>query len=117
LVFSFGSDPYLLKLAYSGNFSRAGFPLTESFKEHSNNSWVAMEGRSKLIQDLEAYSGPYYICDGLVNSEMCVPIFDGEGKVIGIIDAESYTKNFFTPKNTLYILRACVELGNIHFGF
>lgn len=76
-----------------------------------------MEGKSKLIQDLEAYSGPYYICDGLVNSEMCVPIFNEQRKVIGIIDAESYEKNAFTPKNAAYILKASLELGKIQFGF
>jgi len=52
-----------------------------------------------------------------VNSELCVPIFDANRKVVGIIDAESYQKNIFTPKNTSYILKACVELGKIHFGF
>jgi len=70
-----------------------------------------MEGKSKLIQDIEAYQGPYYICDGLVMSEMCVPIFNPEGKVIGIIDAESHQKNFFTPKNAFYVLKAAAEIG------
>jgi len=110
-------DPYLLKLAYAGNYSRAKFPLTESFKKTSNNSWVGMEGKAKLIQDLESYQGPYYICDGLVNSELCVPIFNSEKKVIGIIDAESYQRNFFTPINVFYVLKACHQLGLRNFGF
>ena len=32
--------------------------------------------------------GPYYVCDGKVNSELCAPIFSADGDmVVGIIDA------------------------------
>lgn len=55
-------QPYqgLLKEAYRGAASRAIFPLTAEFAEQSNNSWVALNAKAKLVADVSAYEGPYY---------------------------------------------------------
>ena len=108
---------YLVKLAYVGRPSRAIFPLNELFHDISNNSWVAMEGRPKLIQDVGSYDGPYYACDGDVQSELCVPILDSAGTVLGIIDAESFNKAHFNVQRAADVLQACADLGRWRLGF
>ena len=86
----------LVKLAYKGTTSRAEFPLTEEFAHNSNNSTVGLTGQAIVVQDVSKYVGPYYECDNSVLSEFCCPIIDDEGNILGIIDAESFKKDFFT---------------------
>ena len=88
----------LVKLAYRGRPSRAEFPLNPEFARGSTNSTVGLSGQAKLIDDVEAYTaqgGGFYVCDDAVQSEICVPILDADGKVLGIIDAEASPKAFF----------------------
>eukprot|EP01133_Synstelium_polycarpum_P003580 gene3580-4096_t len=59
IVYYLGS---LVKLAYQGEHSRPLFPLTADFEAMSNNSWVGIHGKGKLIQSLQNYDGPYYNC-------------------------------------------------------
>ena len=101
----------LLKLAYCGAPSRAEFPLTKEFASRSNNSTAGLTGRAILIQDLAQYTGSYYKCDSRVKSEFCCPIGDKRGSVLGIIDAESFTQNFFTPQKIVHIGKVCMDLG------
>lgn len=88
----------LLKLAYRGLPSRAEFPLTEAFAAASNNSKVGRSGRGVVIDDVRQWQsegGAYYECDPKVRSEVCLPVFDAAGEVIGILDAESAQPGFF----------------------
>jgi len=118
LTLELSRSRYLLKLAYVGRPSRAIFPLNELFHDISNNSWVAMEARPKLIQDVAAYDGPYYACDGDVQSELCAPIVDpASDAVLGIIDAESFQKAHFNAERIAEVLRACADLGRWNLGF
>jgi putative methionine-R-sulfoxide reductase with GAF domain len=90
----------LVKLAYRGRPSRAEFPLTEDFAKSSTNSTVGLSGHAKVIDDVAAYTasgGGFYVCDDAVQSEMCVPLFDEAGKILGIIDGEAGPKGFFNP--------------------
>ena len=57
---SYHGNEVLVKEAYTGEPSRAIFPLTNEFAEISNNSWVGMKGIGKVIQDVNNYDGPYY---------------------------------------------------------
>ena len=69
-------------------------PTTTSvitFTQTSNNSTVGLTGRVKVVDNVATYAGPYYSCDGAVNSECCLPIFNDKAEVTGIIDAESFT--------------------------
>ena len=72
-----GGEHALVKEAYVGAPSRALFPLTAAFAAHSNNSTVGLSGTAILIDDTRALDDatPYYVCDGAVRSELCVPIF------------------------------------------
>ncbi len=102
---------YLLKESYFGEFSRAEFPLTKEFAETSNNSTVGLNGKAIIVNNVEDYDGPYYQCDAKVNSEFCCPIIDSNNKIIGIIDAEDFKKEFFTDKKILQIAKVCFDLG------
>ena len=88
----------LAKLAYRGRPSRAEFPLNAEFAKGSTNSSVGLSGQAKVIDDVAAYTaegGGFYVCDDAVQSEICVPILDDGGNVLGIIDAEASPKGFF----------------------
>lgn len=103
-------EDVLLKLAYYGAPSRAEFPLTKEFAARSNNSTVGHTKKAILVQDVTEYKGTYYKCDSRVKSEFCCPILNSEGNVLGIIDAESFTQNFFDNKRLLQIVKICCDL-------
>lgn len=106
----------LVKEAYCGAFSRAEFPLEVEFAKKSNNSTVGLTGQARHFADLSTYQGPYYECDQKVQSEYCGPILTPDGKVIGIVDAESFQTNFFTKEKILQLTKICHDLGKINLG-
>lgn len=109
-----GADARLVKLSYLGRPSRAEFPLTEAFAEISNNSRVGLSGWGAVINDIEdwcAQGGGYYSCDPLVKSEVCLPVLDGEGRVLGIIDAESNHKDFFDAERLPWLVGLAAVLS------
>jgi L-methionine (R)-S-oxide reductase len=106
----------LVKLAYRGRPSRAEFPLNVEFAKGSTNSTVGLSGQAKVIDDVAEYTaqgGGFYVCDDAVQSEICVPILDSDGKVIGIIDAEASPKTFFTAERQSAIVAMALVAANI----
>jgi putative methionine-R-sulfoxide reductase with GAF domain len=103
-------EDVLVKEAYVGDHSRAEFPLTESFAERSNNATVGRTGEAVLVNAVEEHDGPYYECDGRVESEFCCPIVS-DGEVVGIVDAEAHEPDFFDESRALAIVGACAELA------
>lgn len=106
------SGPVLVKLAYRGAESRAEFPLTEAFAKSSNNAAVALSGKARVLQDVKAHvagGGAYYECDPKVQSEVCLPLLDPNGKVIGILDAESTKASHFTPERLAMLVSLATE--------
>jgi L-methionine (R)-S-oxide reductase len=101
-----GDEARLVKMSYLGSPSRAEFPLTEAFAAISNNSRVGLSGWGAVINDIEAWcalGGGYYSCDPKVQSEACLPVLDQEGRVLGIIDAESGHKDFFDAERLAWL--------------
>ena len=112
-----GEGRALVKLAYRGVESRAEFPLTPEFARRSNNVTVALSGKALIIDDVAAHQaagGAYYECDDKVKSEACLPLFDANGKVIGIIDAESTQPKFFDAAKLALLASLAIEAGS-HF--
>jgi putative methionine-R-sulfoxide reductase with GAF domain len=104
----------LVKMAYQGRPSRAEFPLTAEFAEISNNSRVGLSGWGVVIDDVAewcALGGGYYQCDPAVQSEVCLPVLDAEGRVIGIVDAESAQRGFFVPERLAWLAALAVVLA------
>lgn len=94
-------EDVLVKLAYQGEPSRAEFPLNDAFASISNNSTVGLTGKGRLIQSVKAYladGGEYYTCDPKVQSELCIPLYDNNQQVIGILDAEAFQEEFFSAE-------------------
>lgn len=106
-------NPVLVKLAYQGTPSRAEFPLAEEFAPLSNNTTVGLSGKAIVIQSVAQYQGAYYKCDGSVNSEACLPIYNKDfTKVIGIIDAEDFDENHFDERNVSLLAQLCIQLSD-----
>lgn len=104
--------PALVKLAYRGVDSRPEFPLTEAFAKTSNNVAVALSGKARVLQDIRAHvagGGAYYQCDPKVQSEACLPLLDPNGKVIGLLDAESTRVGHFTPEKLAVLVSLATE--------
>jgi putative methionine-R-sulfoxide reductase with GAF domain len=112
--FGQGKDAKLVKLAYTGLPSRAEFPLTEAFAEHSNNSRVGLTGWGVLIDDVvqwRAEGGGYYECDPKVKSEVCLPVLGDDDNVLGIIDAEAFDAGFFTDERKVWLAALAIVLA------
>lgn len=93
-------EPVLVKLSYVGRASRAEFPLTAEFAAGSSNSTVGLTGRALVIDDVAKHveaGGGFYVCDREVQSEACLPLLDGAGSVVGIVDAEAKPRSFYGP--------------------
>ena len=106
--------PVLVKLAYEGKPSRAEFPLTTDFAELSNNSRVGLTGKAVIITNVASHEGPYYKCDGAVQSELCLPVFDPSGQdVVGIIDLESFEQNHFDDQKIAAAADLCCKLSEL----
>lgn len=107
--------PALVKLAYQGAPSRAEFPLTEAFAKTSNNVAVALSAQARVLQDVRAHvarGGAYYECDPKVQSEACLPVLDANGRVIGLIDAESTKAGHYEPKRLAMLVALATECGS-----
>lgn len=118
----------LTKLAYFGAPSRAEFPVNESFAQISNNSKVALTGEERVVNNVKAYvadGGEYYTCDPKVQSELCWPILstnlddknstgsNTESKILGIIDAECFETDRFTPEIQEIFKTVCRVLSTL----
>lgn len=88
----------LVKYVYTGAMSKAEFPIAKEYLEKSINTRVIIERQHYYIPDVTKHDGPYYRCDAKVQSELCCPIFDPDGDVIGIFDCEDHRKHFFDEK-------------------
>ena len=100
----------LLKLSYVGSPSRPLFPVSKEYAKISNNAFVALSGEGRVINNVEAYvqnGGEYYTCDPKVQAEVCLPIIANNGQVLGIIDAEAFTKEVFTPEVLALLTAVC----------
>ncbi|WP_431102867.1 GAF domain-containing protein [Roseateles noduli] len=107
-------ESVLVKLAYFGAESRAEFPLTEAFAAGSNNSAVGLSGRARLINDVAAFvaeGGGYYTCDPKVKAEACLPLFDADRRVVGILDSEAFDKDFFGGDELALVIAVAITLS------
>lgn len=110
-----GSESVLVKLAARGAPSRAEFPMTEAFAATSNNVAVALSGKPRVLNDVAAHrqsGGAYYECDPKVRSEVCLPLLDPNGRVVGIVDAESHQVDYFTGPRLADLVALALECSS-----
>lgn len=106
----------LVKLAYEGAISRSEYPLNDQYAQISNNVQVGLTGESKVINNVTEYveqGGAYYTCDPKVKAEACLPIYDANNNVIGIIDAEAFNDNFFDSRCIALLVASCVVISGL----
>ncbi|MDK2594506.1 GAF domain-containing protein [Pseudoalteromonas obscura] len=110
---SIDGENQLLKLAYNGAPSRPLFPINEQFAATSNNIQTVLSEKSRIINDIPEYiatGGEYYTCDPKVQAEVCIPLLNDSFECVGIIDAEAFSKDFFTPDNLSVLVAACMKI-------
>lgn len=108
--------PVLVKLSYVGRPSRAEFPLTPEFAAGSTNSTVGLTGRALVIDDVKKHeeSGAgFYVCDGDVQSEACLPILDDARNVAGIVDAEAKPRSFYGVNRLATLAALAIVAGAV----
>lgn len=49
---------------------------------------AAREGRTQVVPDVDAFPG-HIACASSTRSEIVVPVFDGSGKLLGVLDIDS----------------------------
>jgi L-methionine (R)-S-oxide reductase len=107
-------ESVLTKLAYYGAASRPEFPLTPEFAAISNNSTVGLSGKGRIINQVSQYretGGEYYTCDPKVNAEACLPVLDGNGNVLGIVDSETFNEHTFIGKELALLVAIVLRLS------
>ena len=63
---------------------------------------AAREEKTQLVPDVHAFPG-HIACDSHTNSEIVVPVFDKNKKLIAVFDVDSTTKNSFDAIDQEYL--------------
>ena len=63
-------------------------------------------GESIVVPDVEAFEG-HIACSSLSRSEIVVPLFDGVGRVVGVLDIDSTEPDTFDDTDRQYLESAC----------
>ena len=65
-------------------------------ERHTGVCWAAVDrGESILVADVHAFPG-HIACDSRSNSEVVVPVRDGEGDIVAVLDVDSEQPAAFT---------------------
>jgi L-methionine (R)-S-oxide reductase len=63
--------------------------------DHEGVCWAGIDtGETQLVEDVHAFPG-HIACDSRSQSEVVVPIFDGDGTAVGVLDIDSHRKAHF----------------------
>jgi len=83
-------DTRLVVGPYQGPLACAILPLPQGV------CWAAVrEERTQLVPDVHAFAG-HIACDARSNSEIVVPVRDGQGRIIAVLDVDSDQPDAFT---------------------
>ena len=64
------------------------------------------EGRTLVVPDVDLFPG-HIACSSLSRSEIVVPIFNREGKVVGVLDIDSETTDTFDSTDARWLEDIC----------
>jgi L-methionine (R)-S-oxide reductase len=62
---------------------------------HGACGQAALSGRSLLVPDVRALGSNYIACDPQDLAELVIPVRDSAGKVLGVLDLDSYSAGAF----------------------
>jgi putative methionine-R-sulfoxide reductase with GAF domain len=78
---------------------------------HGACGQAAVSGRSLIVADVRALGEQYIACDPRDLSELVVPVGDPAGKVIGVVDLDSYSVGAFGTADQLALEALVPNLG------
>lgn len=64
---------------------------------HGACGQVALSGRSLVVPDVRLLGDNYIACDPRDLAELVVPVRNGSGKILGVMDLDSYAVGAFHP--------------------
>jgi L-methionine (R)-S-oxide reductase len=79
---------------------------------HGACGQAALSGRSLLVRDVRMLGANYIACDPQDLAELVVPVRDHAGKVLGVIDLDSYAAGAFDEVDQTAIEELVRELLN-----
>ncbi|MDP1873218.1 GAF domain-containing protein [Phenylobacterium sp.] len=63
---------------------------------------AAESGQTQVVEDVHAFPG-HIACDARSASEIVVPVFDGAGRLIGVLDVDSDQKSAFDEMDASWL--------------
>lgn len=75
---------------------------------------AAQERRSQLVPDVDAFPG-HVACDAAARSEVVVPVMDGSGALVAVLDVDSHQPAAFTEQDVAGLERVAERVGRV-FG-
>ena len=70
---------------------------------------VAAAKETLIVPDVHAFAG-HIACDSATNSEIVVPVFNGEGELAAVLDVDSTEFDAFDGEDRLGLERICADL-------
>lgn len=70
---------------------------------------AARERRTQLVADVDAFPG-HIACAASTRSEIVVPVFDGSGTLIAVLDIDSDTPDFFDRTDQAWLEAMMAEV-------
>jgi len=89
------TEPNLLKIGpYQGGHGCLVIPFGKGVC-----GTVAQTGRAELVPDVDAFAG-HIACASSTRSELVLPVFDANGRLIAVFDIDSNQPDAFTETDT-----------------
>ena len=70
---------------------------------------AARTGQPQRVPDVDAFPG-HIACASSTRSELVLPVWNGAGKLLGVLDLDSNTPNAFTETDVAELTRLLAEL-------
>lgn len=86
-------------------------PAASPIGAHGVCGRAVSEKVSQVVSDVRALGAAYIECDPSHQSEIAVPVFDQEGRVFAVLDADSREKGAFDHEDRRWLERIVKPLG------
>lgn len=76
-------------------------------KAHTGVCWAGIDqAKAIIVDDVETFPG-HIACSSKSKSEIVVPLFTKENKIIGVLDVDSEAKNSFDETDQYWLNKIC----------
>ncbi|MGB8815564.1 MAG: GAF domain-containing protein [Paracoccaceae bacterium] len=98
------TDPELLKIGpYQGSHGCLVIPFSRGVC-----GTVARNGKHLIVPDVAAFAD-HIACSSTTRSELVLPVWNGAGKLLGVLDLDSNTLNAFTENDATHLARILAD--------